>query len=103
MTDCDGNTIASDEIAQQIIYAQLAAASYELRYPNGLTPSVTAGRQTLKEKVDVIEVTYMTADQQGLGSTDPIAAQRPVLTQINDLISCFANVGGRKTPWPFTV
>jgi hypothetical protein len=103
MADCDGNVIADDAIAMQVIYAQLAAASYELRSPGALTPSLAAGRQVLKEKVDVIEVTYMTADQQGISTPiDPIAAQRTVLTQVNDLIRCFASVG-RATPWPFVV
>lgn len=103
LTDCDGNVIADDAIAVQVIYAQLAAANYELRFPGGLTPSVTAGKQVLKEKVDVIEVTYMTAEQQGISTPiDPIAAQRPMLTQVNDLIRCLANVG-RNAPWPFVV
>jgi len=103
IVDCDGNAIESDVIPQNIILAQLSAASYELRFPGGLTPSLAAGRQVLKEKVDVIEVTYMTADQQGISTPiDPIAAQRTVLTQVNDLIRCFASVG-RATPWPFVV
>lgn len=102
LSDCDGNTIPDDEIAQQVIYAQLSAASYELRFPGGLTPSVSVGKQVLKEKVDVIEVTYMTAEQQGLSSVDPVASMRPVLTQINDLIRCFANIG-KNVPWPFVV
>ena len=103
LTDCDGNAIATNAIAPQIPLAQLAAASYELRFPGALTPSVTAGKQALKEKVDVIEVTYMTADQQGITTPiDPIAAQRPMLTQVNDLIRCLASVG-RSAPWPFVV
>lgn len=102
LADCDGNAIADDAIAIQVIYAQLSAASYELRYPNGLTPTISTGKQVLKEKVDVIEVTYMTPQQQGVTSGDPIAAQRPVLTQINDLLRCFANTG-KNVPWPFVV
>lgn len=104
LADCDGNAIPDDEIAQQVIFAQLSAASYELRYPGGLTPAVSTGKQVLKEKVDVmIDVTYMTAEQQGVTKPiDSIAAQRPVLTQINDLLRCFASVGNN-VPWPFVV
>lgn len=103
LSDCDGNAVMDDEIAGNVILAQLAAASYELRFPGGLTPSVSTGKQVLKEKVDVIEVTYMTAEQQGIsGPVDAVAAQRPVLTQVNDLLRCFASVGSG-VPWPFVV
>lgn len=103
VSDCEGNAIASDVIPIQVVRATLAVASYELRYPGGLTPMVTPGKQVLSEKVDVIQVTYMTADQQGLTKPiDPIAAQRPVLTQVNDLLRCFASLG-RAAPWPFVV
>lgn len=102
VTDCNDYEIADDSIPREVVIATLSAASYELRYPGGLTPSVVTGKQVLKEKVDVIEVTYMTAEQQGLKAIDPVAARRPVLTQINDILSCLTSFGSA-TPWPFVV
>lgn len=104
MIDCDGNEIDDDAIPAQVVLAQLAAASAELQSPGVLTPSITPGAQVLSEKVDVIEVTYMTPLQQGMapGTYDPLMQLRPVLTQVSDYIRCFASVG-RATPWPFVV
>ena len=102
VTDCNEYEIPADSVPREVVLATLSAASYELLYPGGLTPSVTAGKQALKEKVDVIEVTYMTPEQQGLSGGDAVAAQRPVLTQINDLLRCFASFGN-ETPWPLVV
>jgi hypothetical protein len=103
LIDCDGNALPDNTIDPRFKLAQLLAASYELRYPNGLSPSIVLGKQILKEKVDVIEVTYMTADQQVAGSGGAISSQRPVLTQVNDLLRCFVTDGSRATSWPFVV
>lgn len=102
MMDCDGNDIAENAIPMQVILAQLAAASAELQSPGILTPSITPGQQVKREKVDVIEVEYMTPKDQGVpdGVYDPLTRLRPVLTQVSDYIRCFAAVGTR-TPWPF--
>lgn len=102
--DCDGNAIDDDAIPQQVILAQLAAASAELRSPGILTPSITPGAQTKREKVDVIEVEYMTPKDQGFkdGTYDPLTQLRPTLTQINDYIRCLASVG-KAAPHPFVV
>lgn len=103
--DCYGNKVASDSIPQQIIYAQLYAASVELQTPGALTPSITPGQQVRREKVDVLEVEYMTPLQQGVapGTYNAERDMRPIFTQINDLIKCFADVNTRKLPWPFVV
>lgn len=105
VTDCDGNAVADNVVPQQVIFAQLAAASVELQSPGAMTPSVTTGKQTKRVKVDVIEEEYMTPQDMGVpsGTYDPIAASRQVLTQVNDLIKCFATVPGRKVPWPKVV
>lgn len=102
--DCNGHHIEHDAVPMAIRMAQLAAASAELVDPGVLTPTVQIGRMVKREKADVVEVEYMTAKDQGIadgGAYDPIAAMRPALTQVNDLISCLtvsANV-----PWPFVV
>lgn len=101
-TDCDGNQIAESVIPQQIILAQLAAASAELLSPGILTPTITPGSQVKREKVDVIEVEYMTPQDQGVSNYDPLSQMRPALTQINDYIRCLASTG-KNTPWPFVV
>lgn len=102
--DCSRNIVPSDAIPQQIIYAQLYAASIDLQSPGSLTPSINPGQQVRREKVDVIEVEYMTPLQQGVAPGAFRAEDlRPVFTQINDLIRCFADLGGRKVPWPFVV
>lgn len=104
VSDCEGVAIADNAIPYQVVFAQLAAASLELQSPGALTPNITPGGQVLREKVDVIEVTYMTPEQQGLakGTVNPIDAQRQVLTQVNDMIRCLASVGPN-VPWPFVV
>lgn len=100
--DCDASEIAGNVIPQAVIMAQLAAASAELQSPGILTPSITPGAQTKREKVDVIEVEYMTPQDMGIpgGTYDPLSQLRPVLTQVNDMIRCFASVG-KAAPWPF--
>lgn len=100
--DCEGNEIEDNAIPQRVILAQLAAASAELQSPGILTPSITPGQQVSSEKVGVIEVSYMTPLQQGFTpkTYDPLTQLRPVLTQVNDYIRCFASVG-KASPWPF--
>lgn len=102
--DCDGNEIAADAIPQQVIMAQLAAASAELQSPGILTPSITPGQQVRREKVDVIEVEYMTPKDMGSpdGTYDPLTRMRPVLTQVSDYIRCLVSTG-KSSSWPFVV
>jgi hypothetical protein len=104
MMDCDGNSIAENTIPPQIVMAQLAAASAELQSPGILTPSITPGAQTKREKVDVIEVEYMTPKDMGFPDStyDPLMQLRPVLTQVSDYIRCFASTG-KAAAWPFVV
>lgn len=100
--DCEGNDIPDDVIPHQVVLAQLAAASVELQSPGILTPSITPGQQVAREKVDVVEVQYMTPLQQGFTpkTYDSLVQLRPVLTQVNDLLRCLATVG-KAGPWPF--
>lgn len=103
-SDCDGNTIPDDAIPDAVVLAQLAAASAELASPGILTPTITPGQQVLREKVDVLEVQYMTPLQQGVAPStyDATVALRPVMTQISDYLRCLANVG-QPVPWPKVV
>lgn len=101
VTDCEGNAIPDDAIPPQIILAQVYAGANR----GVLNPVVTPGQQVRREKVDVIEVEYMTPLQQGVrpGTYDPVAAAKPILSFVNDLIGCFAETGSDKLPWPFVV
>jgi hypothetical protein len=103
-TDCSGCSIDSDVVPEAIKQATYIAAMFELATPGALTPSITPGQQAKREKVDVIEVEYMTASDQGVntGRYDPVTALRPVLTQVQDLLKCLAVFkGGPATPWPW--
>jgi hypothetical protein len=105
VTDCDGTKIESDEVPTSIVFAQLYAASAELQTPGILTPSITPGQMVKREKVDVIEVEYMTPKDQGVadgGNYDAITALRPTLTAVSDLIRCFIEPSNA-TPWFFVV
>jgi len=103
VTDCESGSIPDNVVPIEVKMAAYIASAYELSNPGGLTPAITPGQQTLSEKVDVIQVTYMTPAQQGIvGPVDPLVALRPVLTQITDLLGCIAYVG-KAVPWPFVV
>lgn len=105
VSDCDDCLIDDDVIPEVIKQATYIAAMAELASPGSLTPTITPGRQTKREKVDVIEVEYMTPAEQNLykGRTDPVNALRPVLTQVQDLLKCIATFPGGAVPWPFVV
>jgi hypothetical protein len=106
VTDCSGCAIDADVIPEALKQATYIASLAELTTPGVLTPSITPGLQAKREKVDVIEVEYMTAMDQGIypGRYNPVTALRPVLTQVQDLLKCMAVFpGGPAVPWPFVV
>lgn len=98
MTDCNGEDVPDNEIPNEVKIATFIAASYELANPGALTPNVMFSERVRREKVDVIEVEYMTAADQGL---DPKTLIRPMLTQIEDLLRCFTSFGRLNVPHPF--
>lgn len=102
-TTCDGCDIASNVVPEAVKQATYAAALTELASPGALTPTITPGQQAKREKVDVIEVEYMTPQDQGVyqGQYDPTVALRPVLTQVQDMLKCLATFPGKAVPWPF--
>lgn len=103
VTDCDDCTIASNVIPEVIKQATYIAALAELADPGSLTPTIVPGQQAKREKVDVIEVEYMTpADMLAYkGKANPAVDLRPVLTQVRDLLKCIASFPGNVTPWPW--
>ena len=101
VTDCNGDSVPDDEVPFEVQHATYIAALAELTTPGILTPTITPGKQTKREKVDVIEVEYMTPSDQGVKS-DPLETLRPVLTQVMDLLKCMATLpDGKNTPWPW--
>jgi len=103
VTDCNGDAIPDDEVPVEVVQATYLAALAELSAPGVLSPTITPGKQRKREKVDVIEVEYMTPTEQGVkGSADATETLRPVLTAVSDLLKCLATLpDGTDTPWPW--
>lgn len=95
VTDCEGSAIASDEIPDELIFAQHVLARVEFQKPGALSPSVNLSNVVKREKVDVIEVEYDTARMQG--NADEL---RQIVTMAMDKIACLLAVqpGGRRIP-----
>ena len=95
VTDCEGLAIASDEIPDELIFAQHTLDRVEFLSPGALSPSVSLGGVVKREKVDVIEVEYDTARMQGNAQE-----MRPIITMAMDKIACLLAVqpGGRRIP-----
>lgn len=103
VTDCEGDAVPDDEVPAEVEQATYLASLAELGSPGILTPVITPGKQKKREKVDVIDVSFMTPKDQGVsGSLDPTETLRPVLTAVNDLLKCMATLpDGRSVPWPW--
>lgn len=98
VTDCDGTTVADGTIPLQIRISQVYAAANR----SVLSPVVVPGQQVKREKVDVIEVEYMTPRDQGVG--DGAYNPRPMLLFVDDLIGCYySDASLPAIPWPFVV
>lgn len=103
ITDCNDDEVADDEVPSEVKRATCIAALAELATPGVLSPTITPGAQNKRVKVDVIEVEYMTPQDQGVtGTADATVLLRPVLTAIEDLLKCMASFpGGTKAAWPW--
>jgi hypothetical protein len=100
VTDCNGDAVADDEVPFEVEQATYIAALAEIETPGLLTPTITTGKQTKREKVDVIEVEYMTPSDRSEEET--VESLRPVLTAVGDLIKCLATVpSGTVVPHPW--
>jgi len=100
--DCNGDDVPDNEVPVEVQQATYIAALAELSSPGILSPIITSGKQKKSVKVDVIAESYMTPAEQGLKNVDPIAALRPVLTAVSDLLRCMAVLpDGKKVPWPW--
>ena len=104
VTDCNGDDVSDDEVPVEVKQATYEASLAELVSPGVLTPTITPGKQKKREKVDVIDISYMTPKDQGVsGSLDPVESLRPVLTTVSDLLKCMATLpDGKNVPWPWT-
>jgi len=100
--DCNGDDIPDDEVPIEVQQATYIAALAELESPGVLAPVITPGKQKKSVKVDVIAESYMTPVEQGITNVDPVAALRPVLTAVSDLLRCVASLpDGKNVPWPW--
>lgn len=86
---CADEAIPDDEIPQGVINAAYELALAELVMPGASAPSVTPGRVTKREKVDVIEREFFGSDA-GVSADD----MRPVLTAVEDALRCLLSSGG---------
>ncbi len=104
VTDCNGDDVSDDEVPVEVKQATYEASLAELVSPGVLTPTIIPGKQKKREKVDVIDISYMTPKEQGVsGSLDPVESLRPVLTTVSDLLKCMATLpDGKNVPWPWT-
>ncbi|MCK9513524.1 MAG: hypothetical protein M0R28_20180 [Pigmentiphaga sp.] len=81
----DGQTpVAIEEAVYEL-------ALVELLTPGGLSPSVTLGRITQSEKVDVISRSFFSpADLMAVaGDGSPLNAFRPTFAVVEDLVGCY--------------
>jgi hypothetical protein len=100
--DCNGDSIPDNEVPVEVQQATNIAALAELTSPGVLSPVIVPGKQKKSVKVDVIAEAYMTAADQGLTNVDPVAALRPVLTAVSDLLRCMGTIpDGKSVPWPW--
>lgn len=86
---CADEDIPSDEIPIGVINAAYELALAELDSPGSSSPSITPGRVTKREKMDVIE-------REFFGSDDSVSADtmRPVLTAVEDALCCLIPKAG---------
>jgi len=82
---CAGEEIAADTVPVEIERATYELALVEFLNPGALSPSVTPGRVTKREKVEGIEREFMTgSDGWAAGSL----SLRPVFPVVDDLLRC---------------
>lgn len=78
--DEEGETVDDDAIPVEIVQATCLIAAKEVATPGYMSPAVVQADRVKRERVDKIEVEY-------LGGTMNAEASRPVLLQVEDLIS----------------
>lgn len=78
--DEEGETVDDDAIPVEIVQATCLIAAKEVATPGYMSPAVVQADRVKRERVDMIEVEY-------LGGNMSAEASRPVLLQVEDLIS----------------
>lgn len=103
VTDCNGDSVADDEVPIEVEQATYLASFAELTTPGVLTPTITPGQQVKRVKVDVIEQEFMTpVDQGAANAPNPVETLRPMLTAVHDLLRCMGTLpDGINIPWPW--
>lgn len=82
---CTGEAIPSDEVPLEVEQATYAIALDELTSPGQSSPTVTPGRITKREKVDVVEREFFGASDGNAPSADDL---RPVNMLAAGLLRC---------------
>lgn len=97
----NGQAVPSDLIPQVWVYASYRAAWLNATTPGWSTDQVTPGRITKRERVDVIERTFMTAEEAGGGADS--APGFPSDAVINGLVLSWLCSAGRSADSLFRV
>lgn len=85
--DGEGNTVANDEVPDEVEQATAEAALRELATAGALTPDYTPSERVSQETVGPISITY------DLSRTDT-EATRPIMLIVRDLIGPLLAAGG---------
>lgn len=85
--DREGDTVAEDSIPVEIVQATCIIAAKEVASPGYMSPAVIQSERVKRERVDKIEVEYVS----GSASAD---ASRPILLQVEDLIGGLVSAAG---------
>jgi len=84
--DGEGEAVASDDIPVEIIQATCLVAAKEVASPGYMNPAVVLADRVKRERVGPIEVEY-------LGGAMTPEASRPILMQLDDLVSGLVAAG----------
>ena len=86
---CVGVEFSADTIPWQMENATYALAVVELQSPGATSPTVTPGRVTKSETVDVISRSFMTPEEMLISTPQALLDSfRPVNLAVQDLLVC---------------
>ena len=99
---CAQQEIPSDVTPSGILEASYEIALIELQRPNSLSPTINIGRLTKSESVDgAASRSFFSPEELAAFGNNPLQNMRPTLMVVEDLLSCFISVNGRR--WAATV
>lgn len=97
---CLGAELPAGAMPVAVMEAAYELALVELLSPGSLSPSLNMGRLTKSESLEGVGSRSFFSPSE-LGFTDPLAAHRPILLQVEDLMRCFLKSSGDR--WIATV